>query len=71
VLGFFNVYFFRFSSERSLQYLASMGPLLAGAGITEGWRPLDGNRFFVGDLRSNLVRASRFNLATERSTAMA
>jgi tetratricopeptide (TPR) repeat protein len=38
VLGFFNVYFFRFSFVSDhFQYLASMGPLaLAGAGITEG-----------------------------------
>jgi tetratricopeptide (TPR) repeat protein len=37
VLGFFNVYFFRFSFVSDhFQYLASMGPLaLAGAGITE------------------------------------
>ena len=46
VLGFFDVYFFRFSFVSDhFQYLASMGPLaLAGAGITEGmaaigWRP--------------------------------
>jgi tetratricopeptide (TPR) repeat protein len=45
VLGFFNVYFFRFSFVSDhFQYLASMGPLaLAGAGITEamaviGWK---------------------------------
>jgi tetratricopeptide (TPR) repeat protein len=45
VLGFFDVYFFRFSFVSDhFQYLASMGPLaLAGAGITEemaaiGWR---------------------------------
>ena len=38
VLGFFSVYFFRYSFVSDhFQYLASMGPLaLAGAGITEG-----------------------------------
>src|SRR5438128_10461709 len=38
VLGFFTVYFFRYSFVSDhFQYLASMGPLaLAGAGITEG-----------------------------------
>ena len=38
VLGFFGVYFFRYSFVSDhFQYLASMGPLaLAGAGITEG-----------------------------------
>ena len=46
VLGFFSVYFFRYSFVSDhFQYLASMGPLaLAGAGITAGadslkWRP--------------------------------
>jgi protein O-mannosyl-transferase len=38
VLGFFNVYFFRYSFVSDhFQYLASMGPLaLAGAGVTQG-----------------------------------
>jgi tetratricopeptide (TPR) repeat protein len=38
VLGFFSVYFFRYSFVSDhFQYLASMGPLaLAGAGITDG-----------------------------------
>src|ERR1700730_11258550 len=42
VLGFFNVYFFRYSFVSDhFQYLASMGPLaLAGAAITEGGRRL-------------------------------
>src|SRR5438552_115498 len=46
VLGFFTVYFFRYSFVSDhFQYLASMGPLaLAGAGITAGtdsikWKP--------------------------------
>src|SRR5437667_7298967 len=46
VIGFFSVYFFRYSFVSDhFQYLASMGPLaLAGAGITAGadslkWRP--------------------------------
>src|SRR2546430_14471448 len=42
VLGFFSVYFFRYSFVSDhFQYLASMGPLaLAGAAITEGCRRL-------------------------------
>jgi len=42
VLGFFNVYFFRYSFVSDhFQYLASMGPLaLAGAAIAEGCRRL-------------------------------
>lgn len=47
VLGFFDVYFFRYSFVSDhFQYLASMAPLaLAGAGITSGitllgWKPL-------------------------------
>jgi tetratricopeptide (TPR) repeat protein len=39
VLGFFSVYFFRYSFVSDhFQYLASIGPLaLAGAAVTEGW----------------------------------
>src|SRR5213083_498741 len=42
VLGFFSVYFFRYSFVSDhFQYLASMGPLaVAGAAITEGCRRL-------------------------------
>src|SRR5262249_61543728 len=42
VLGFFNVFFFRYSFVSDhFQYLASMVPLaLAGAGITVGCTPL-------------------------------
>jgi hypothetical protein len=44
-----------------------MGPLaLAGAGITEGMAPLMEIVSSLGDLRRNLVRAWRFNLASER-----
>lgn len=44
VLGFFNVYFFRYSFVGDhFQYLASMGPLaLAGAGLTLATRQLAG-----------------------------
>lgn len=42
VLGFFSVYFFRYSFVGDhFQYLASMGPLaLAGAGLALGWERL-------------------------------
>jgi tetratricopeptide (TPR) repeat protein len=48
VLGFFNVYFFRFSFVSDhFQYLASMGPLaLAGAAITEGMAAIGRKPFF-------------------------
>jgi tetratricopeptide (TPR) repeat protein len=44
VLGFFDVYFFRYSFVSDhFQYLASMGPLaLAGAAMIEGFRRLTG-----------------------------
>jgi tetratricopeptide (TPR) repeat protein len=47
VLGFFSVYFFRYSFVSDhFQYLASMGPLaLAGAGITEGIAAIGWKRF--------------------------
>ena len=46
VLGFFSVYFFRYSFVSDhFQYLASMGPLaLAGAGIVTGCSRLGGSR---------------------------
>jgi tetratricopeptide (TPR) repeat protein len=46
VLGFFSVYFFRYSFVSDhFQYLASMGPLaLAGAGIVMGCRRLSATR---------------------------
>ena len=46
VLGFFSVYFFRYSFVSDhFQYLASMGPLaLAGAGIVTGCRRLPATR---------------------------
>jgi protein O-mannosyl-transferase len=46
VLGFFSVYFFRYSFVSDhFQYLASMGPLaLAGAGIIKGCSRLTGSR---------------------------
>jgi cellulose synthase/poly-beta-1,6-N-acetylglucosamine synthase-like glycosyltransferase len=46
VLGFFSVYFFRYSFVSDhFQYLASMGPLaLAGAGIVKGCSRLTGSR---------------------------
>ena len=46
VLGFFSVYFFRYSFVSDhFQYLASMGPLaLAAAGIITGWSRLTGSR---------------------------
>ncbi|MBI4623154.1 MAG: tetratricopeptide repeat protein [Verrucomicrobia bacterium] len=45
VLGFFDVYFFRYSFVGDhFQYLASMGPLaLAAAGIATGWRWISGD----------------------------
>jgi len=56
VLGFFNVYFFRYSFVSDhFQYLASMGPLaLAGAGIVTGCSRLAASR-----LLSALPLASR------------
>jgi protein O-mannosyl-transferase len=48
VLGFFSVYFFRYSFVSDhFQYLASMGPLaLAGAGIVTGYNHLAASRLF-------------------------
>jgi tetratricopeptide (TPR) repeat protein len=48
VLGFFSVYFFRYSFVSDhFQYLASMGPLaLAGAGITQGVAAIKWESFF-------------------------
>ncbi len=60
VLGFFNVYFFRFSFVSDhFQYLASMGPLaLAGAGITEGMAAVGWKSF----LRSAICGVILFGL---------
>jgi tetratricopeptide (TPR) repeat protein len=48
VLGFFSVYFFRYSFvSNHFQYLASMGPLaLAGAGIVTGYNYLSTSKHF-------------------------
>ena len=50
VLGFFSVYFFRYSFVSDhFQYLASMGPLaLAGAGIVTGCSRLAASRWLSG-----------------------
>jgi len=60
VLGFFSVYFFRFSFVSDhFQYLASMGPLaLAGAGITEGMAAIGWKSF----LRSAICGVILFGL---------
>ena len=60
VLGFFNVYFFRFSFVSDhFQYLASMGPLaLAGAGMTEGMAAIGWKSF----LRSAICGVILFGL---------
>jgi tetratricopeptide (TPR) repeat protein len=56
VLGFFDVYFFRYSFVGDhFQYLASIGPLaLAAAGVATGWRRLGGDALgrslLAGDL---------------------
>jgi len=60
VLGFFSVYFFRFSFVSDhFQYLASMGPLaLAGAGIAEGMAAIGWKSF----LRSAICGVILFGL---------
>src|SRR5436190_2999596 len=60
VLGFFNVYFFRFSFVSDhFQYLASMGPLaLVGAGMTEGMAAIGWKSF----LRSAICGVILFGL---------
>ncbi len=52
VLGFFNVYFFRYSYVGDhFEYLASMGPLaLAGAVITVVFEPLEKKNWFLKPL---------------------
>lgn len=49
LLGFFNVYFFRYSFVGDhFQYLASIGPLaLAGTGLAAGWERLEKGRAFL------------------------
>ena len=59
VLGFFSVYFFRYSFVSDhFQYLASMGPLaLAGAGITEGIAATRWKRFLQPGVSGILLLA--------------